>query len=105
MSKLEELKSKVVNIDDIIETFIMDKERSEDDELGKYEALSTMALLEYTQKIIAKYGQDMSYEKAANTMEEYGADLLDAIYNANRLFSKTGMQIGAHMIMDLLLSD
>ena len=105
MAKLEDLKSKVVNVDDIIEKFILDKEKSEDDALGKYEAISTMALLEYTHKIQIKYGQGVNYETAANTMEELGTDLLDAIYNANRLYSRTGMQIGARLLMDLLLAD
>ena len=105
MSKLDELKSNQIKLDDIIETFILDTEKSEEDAIGKYESRTTLALLSYTKNICEKYGKNVNYEQAADIMEDVGADLLDAIYDTNRIYSRHGMQIGAHLLMDLLLAD
>ena len=61
-------------------------------------------LLSYTKAILGKDG-NADDDEISFLMEKHVGELLDTIFNISHKYIKGGMQAGAHLLLELLLSD
>ena len=104
MSKLNSSFCDSVNLDHIIETTITDTLKTTPEFINQNERVIMAQLLSYTKAIFGKDG-NADDDEISFLMEKHVGELLDTIFNISHKYIKGGMQAGAHLLLELLLSD
>lgn len=104
MSKLNSSFCDSVNLDHIIETTITDTLKTTPEFINQNERVIMAQLLSYTKAILGKDG-NADDDEISFLMEKHVGELLDTIFNVSHKYIKGGMQAGAHLLLELLLSD
>lgn len=104
MSKLNSSFCDSVNLDHIIETTITDTLKTTPEFINQNERVIMAQLLSYTKAILGKDG-NADDDEISFLMEKHVGELLDTIFNISHKYIKGGMQAGAHLLLELLLSD
>lgn len=104
MSKLNSSFCDSVNLDHIIETTITDTLKTTPEFINQNERVIMAQLLSYTKAILGKDG-NADDDEISFLMEKHVGELLDTIFNVSHKYIRGGMQAGAHLLLELLLSD
>lgn len=104
MPKLNSSFRDSVNLDHIIETTITDTLKTTPEFINQNERVIMAQLLNYTKAILGKQGNGDD-DEISFLMEKHVGVLLDTIFDVSHKYIKGGMQAGAHLLLELLLSD
>lgn len=92
-------------LDHIIDTAITDTFKRCPEFVNQNEGKIMTELLSYTKTIMGIGKTNTNDTETAFIMEKHAAGLLDAIFDISHDYIKHGMRAGAHLLLELLITD